>query len=268
MKKILCLALCAIALLAVLTGCANKTAKLLVCDDFSKSPLLKQLTEAFRTETGYSVKLVVKNRKDIEKAVAKGDFETALVVTREAAQKLSDGSYIGGAVFYDSLYLIGPKGDPASARHLGQYAVTDVLRHIALTGFPYVHPNLITPLGARNIALWLSVDAAPNLENMTVAPDAGAEMIRIANEKGAYAIVTRQDWAVFGGGAPNLSVLNAGMPGMSDQYVVLAKKPGDKAGPSQAFVQWMMGQNARAIILAYVAPDTTVPAFESNIPLL
>ena len=63
-----------------------------------------------------------------------------------------------------------------------------------------------------------------------------------------------------------MKVLLSGIPGMMDQYVVLAKKIKDKPNAAQAFCQWMMGQKARSIIVAYMEPNANVPAFQSNLP--
>lgn len=267
MKKVLCLIICIVLCVVALTGCGGKTAKVLVSSDFADSLLLSQLTSAFSEETGYKVKLVIKDNDEVEKAVSKGDFDAALCITTSAAEKLQSGEWIGGGVFFNTMYLIGPKNDPASVRHLGQYAIADVLKHITLTGFSFVHPSLITPLGLRDVAMWLKVDATQNEAQRIFAADSAEQLVQTANNQGAYAIVTRQNWAQYGASATNATVLLSGIPGLMDQYTVLAKQIEKKPDASQAFCQWMLGQKARSIIASYTENDSLVPAFESNIPV-
>jgi len=268
MRKSLILMLCALLTIAALAGCGKKKAKVMVSDALADSGLLAQLSEAFTAETGYTVEFESKNRAASEKALEKNDFDAALVITNNAAEKIGSGQWFGGPVFYDTLYLIGPQNDPASARHLGQYATRDILKHLTLTGFSFVHPNITTPLGIKDVSLWLMVDATPNEEQFLLAPDDAQQMIALANGQGAYALVDRAAWTQYGGEASNSAVLLSGIAGIMDQYTVLAKqiKEGEEPSAAQAFCQWMMGQSARNIVVNYREPDSAVAAYESNIP--
>ncbi len=266
MKRILCLILSMLCCLFLFTGCASKTAKLLVSTDFADSALLKQLMQAFHDETGYTIQLDAKSNTDVEKAVKKGDFEAALVMTQSAYTKLTSGEWIGGDVFYNTLYLIGPKNDPASVHNLGHYAVTDVLKHLSITGGKFVHPSLVTALGMQDVTMWLKVDTAATGSQRIIAADDGQQMIKAASDQSAYALTTRQNWAKFGAQYTNLKVLLSGIPGMMDQYTILAKKINTKPNAAQAFCQWMMGQKAKSIVQSFFEANATVPAFESNIP--
>lgn len=269
MKRFLSIFLCGVLLVAALSGCGkSKVAKVLINEELADSPLIAQLTEAFNTETGYTVELVTKNRTDVDAMVEKGEFDAALVITQNAAEKLQNGAYIGGRVFYDTMVLIGPKHDPASAAHLGGYAISDILKHLTLTGFTFVHPNLVTSLGMKDVSLWLKVEATPDAEQFVIAQDAGQQMIHLANEQGAYAITTRELWALNGEGEENLAVLLSGISGITDQYTVLAKpvEEGEDPSAAQAFCQWMVGQTARDIIVNYQTQDAAIPAYLSNIP--
>ncbi len=266
MRRILCFLLTLPLCLLLFSGCASKTAKVLVRSEFADSALLSQLMQAFHDETGYTVKLDARDNDDVETAVKKGDFDAALVLTQSAYEKLGSGEFIGGNVFYNTLYLVGPANDPASVHSLGNFTASDVLKHLAITGFRFVHPSLLTPLGMQNVSMWLRVDATLNNNQYQIAADAAQAMLTLANSQGAYAFTTRQNWAQFGSQSTGLKVLLSGVPGMMDQYVVLAKKIKDKPNAAQAFCQWMMGQKARSIIVAYTEPNATVSAFQSNIP--
>ncbi len=269
MKKFLCIFLCTLLLLMLVSGCGkNKVAKVLISEEIADSALVTQLTDAFTAQTGYKVDFIAQDRGNVERTLEKDDFDAALVITQNAADKLGSGEWIGGSVFFDTLCLIGPQNDPASARHLGEYAMRDILKHLTLTSFSFVHPSLVTPLGMKDVSLWLMVDATPDTEQFLLAQDAGQQMILLANEQGAYAITTREDWTRYGEEAGNLTVLLTGVAGITDQYTVLAKKIEEGKDPSaaQAFCQWMMGQDARNIIVNYREPDALTPVFESNIP--
>jgi ABC-type tungstate transport system permease subunit len=270
MKRVLSMAIALLACL-LLTACGGKTAKLLVSTDFSNSALLKQLVDAFTKETGITLTLDAKSNADVEGAVKNGAFDAALVITQSATAKLTSGEWIGGAVFYNTLDLIGPKNDPASVHSLTHFAAKDVLKHLSMTSatsttIKFVHPNLVTVLGMKDAELWLSVNAAATPSQFFSGDDDGQQMVQLANQQGAYAFITRQNWALYKSAGPNLTVLLSGIPGMMDQYTVLAKKISGNPNAAQSFCQWMMGQSARSIVLAYSEQGATVPAFESNIP--
>ena len=104
MKRMLCFLLTLPLCLFLFSGCASKTAKVLVSSDFADSALLAQLMQAFHDETGYTVKLDAKDNNDAENAVKKGNFDAALLLTQSAYEKLGSGEFIGGNVFLQ--YLI------------------------------------------------------------------------------------------------------------------------------------------------------------------
>ncbi len=184
MKRMLCFLLCVLLLTAALSGCGkSKVAKVLVSKELADTALVAQLSDAFTAQTGYTVELVKKDRKEIEKALEKDDFDAALVIAQNT-EKLQSGEWIGGNVFFDTLYLVGPKNDPASAAHLSKYAISDVLKHLTLTGYTFVHPALITPLGMRDVSLWLMADATPETDQFILAQDAGQRLIQAA--KGCF----------------------------------------------------------------------------------
>ena len=267
MKKLLFLLLCALLIAIAVTGCAQ-SAKVLISARLAESPLLGYLGEAFAQETGLKVEFEARDDAGIQSALADNQFEAALVLEGDAADKLAQGEWTGGKVFYDTLYLIGPEKDIACTQFMTQYPIGDILKQITLTSFAFAHPSPITPLGMRDIALWLAVDATPAEEQLLIATDDGQQLIHLASENEAYALISRDGWARYGGEVENLAVLLPTAQGITYQYVVLAApvEEGKEPTPAQQFCQWMQGQTARTIVTQYKMPEAQVSAFESNVP--
>lgn len=257
----------ALATAVMLAGCGAQTARVLVEETFAQSDLFTQLCQAFEQETEYKVSAEKKNAEQVAKALADDKFDAALVVTEAAAQPLSEGTWTGKALFYDTLLFVGPKKDLSCVSYLDGYSAADVLKHLKLTGASFVHAPEETELQTREAALWAIAQTTPEAEHYIAAGDDGQALLQTASEQGAYTLVTRQTWAQYGAQYEGLAVLNSALPGITDQYYILGKpveQGQEEPTAAQQFVQWMQGETARGIIAAYQSEGNVTPDYELN----
>lgn len=259
------------ALIALLTlslaGCkSDSVARVSVPSGFGESALFQKLSAAFVEQTQLEVDAQEKTAEELQEQVDENDLEVLLAPVGNVSQKLSDNTFVGGPVFYDTLLFIGPKNDPASVAHLGNYSAPDICRHIALTGFSFVHAPANTALGQRESALWTTAQTTPEASKYLQANDEGQALIQLANAQNAYAIISRQNWEAYKAEAGNLKVLNQKLAGITDQFFILSMpvKEGDEATASQQFCTFMQSDRARQIVREHVEQGQNVSQYLPN----
>lgn len=257
----------ALLLTLCLAGCkSDSVARVSVPEGFGESALFQKLNAAFVEQTQLKVDAQEKTAEELQELVDENDLEVLLAPVGNVTQKLSDGTLVGGPVFYDTLLFIGPKNDPASVAHLYNYSAPDICKHIALTGFPFVHGPAETPLGQKESTLWATAQTMPDASKYLQAADEGQALIQLANEQNAYALVSRQSWETYKGQAGNLKVLNEKLAGITEQFFVLSTplKAGDEATASQQFCTFMQSEQARQIVRDHVEEGQSVSQYLPN----
>lgn len=259
------------ALAALLTlslaGCkSDSVARVSVPEGFGQSALFQKLSAAFTEQTQLEVQAQEQTAEQLQQRVDENDLEVLLAPVGNVTQKLSDGTYVGGPVFYDTLLFIGPQNDPASVAHLGSYSAPDICKHIALTGFVFVHAPAETPLGQTESALWTTAQTTPDAARYLQAADDGQALIQLANEQNAYALISRQNWEAYGEQAGNLKVLNQKLAGITEQFFVLSTpvEEGKEATASQQFCTFMQSEQARQIVREHVEEGQSVSQYLVN----
>lgn len=246
----------------------GQAAKITMTEELADSALFTELADAYRQETGQSIKADRKELSDIQAQVNDGKAECALApLPAETGDMISQGVYGGYPVFYDTMLIVGPKDDPARVKHLGKYKAQDVLKHLNLLGQTFVHPAKGTELQTRINALLQQAGLEAG-DWYVEAADDGVQMLQTAKDRGGYAFISRENWAAYGAQFPELEVLNQRLSGMVDQYYLIAK-PNAKEGetsPANAFLEWMKGDTARNLVQAYKLENAQTPAFELNEP--
>ncbi len=260
--------LAVLAALALFIGSCfgKKTVKVMTTQSMADSALFAQLADAYKEETGRTAKAQAATEEELQAAAAEGTAGCILApFTPDINDTLETGAYQGAPVFYDTYLIVGPKEDPARVKHLGKYKAQDVLKHLSLLGQPFVHPASGSGLQEKINGLLQQAQLTAGDWYIEAADD-GQQMLQTAQEKKGYAMISRENWALYGSGFPELEVLNQRLVGMVDQYYLLAR-PEEKEGeqsPDSAFLEWMKGDAARSIVEAYQEEGRQTPNFQIN----
>ena len=267
--------LAGLAALALLVGLVfligscfgGKSVKVTTTQALADSPLVSQLAQAYKEEKGVSLKVEGKTEEEIQALVNEGKADCVLApFMPDINDTLERGTYQGSAVFYDTYLIVGPKADPARAKHLGQYKAQDVLKHLSLLNQPFIHPAKGTELQTKINAMLQGAGLEVG-DWYVEAADDGQQMLQTAKEKNGYTFISRENWALYGEQFPELAVLNQRLVGLVDQYYILAKpgKTQEETSYAETFAQWLKEKKAKSIIEGYKTDENSkTPAFEMN----
>jgi len=163
-------------------------------------------------------------------------------------------------IMRNDFVVVGPPDDPAGIREASD--TPDAFARIARTGSLFLSRGDSSGTHRREVSLWREAGLAPAGQWYLEAGLGQGDLLRMASERGAYALVDR---GTFRYHAPRLalSVLHADQPPLDNPYsVIVARRAADPEG-AHAVADWLAGARARAIIAGYGRETFGTPLFEA-----
>jgi tungstate transport system substrate-binding protein len=150
--------------------------------------------------------------------------------------------------------VVGPPADPA--RVAGAASAAEAFRRIARSGAPFVSRGDSSGTNVKELALWRAAGLRPGPPWYLESGADQAATLRLADEKGAYALADLPTLATLTG--LSLRILFAADTALTNPYTLYVIRTPD-ARPAQQFAAWAL-RAARPAILGIRLPDGS-PAF-------
>ncbi len=210
-------------------ACAGRTMRLATTTSVDHTGLLADLLPDFRARTGIEVQVLAVGTGQALKLAENGDVDAVLVHDPEAeAAFLAAGFGVHPQrLMHNDFVVVGPAADPAGVR--GAATAAEAFGRIAARAAPFVSRGDRSGTHMAELRLWKVAGIEP--------PAAGAEppwyveagqgqapTLRIADEKGAYALTDRATY-LFLQDQLALRVVVEGDPGLLNVYSFMAVPP-------------------------------------------
>ena len=251
MKKIVCLLMVLSMVLMLLAGCGQPEADLYVTEDLAENPLFLALVNGFN-ET-QSRELVVESlpAAQLMDRLESGEFPSAFfLMTPEAEAALSTQEVTINEIFYDPVYIIGPREDRIGLSQLGENSADQVLKHIILTKSPFVHAASLTNLRKKEVLFWEQNGITPDPALYLEADPAEDGILKTAAEHNGYAVVERYVYEHYKDQYPTLTLLQDQCQGLVDRFCMVVQGT-DTDSLAVQFANWMMDTPGQDIIYFY-----------------
>lgn len=269
-KRILCFALCFMMILA-LGACAKKPAnaviRLSTTTSVNDSGLLPYLQPHFEKATGYTLEITSAGTgAAIEKAVS-GDADCLLVHAKAAEESfVADGYGVERIPFmYNYFVIVGPADDPAGVAECA--TATEAFDAIAATGCVFISRGDDSGTHKAEMNIWESVGLVPDGATEAWYVSAGAGMgacITMATEKQGYVLTDKATYLAHEQKG-QLKLLLERSDEMKNTYSMIAvspeKWPDTNIEGANAFIEWMMSDEAKALIADYGVAEYGEPLF-------
>ncbi len=243
----------------------NPVIRLSTTTSVNDSGLLPYLLPTFEAETGYKVEVQSAGTgAAIQKAID-GNADVILVHAKASEQEFINGGYgIERFPFmYNYFVIVGPKDDPAGIKGSADAAVA--FAKIRESECKFVSRGDESGTHKAELKIW--GDNAPDAEADSWYISAGQGMgacLTIASEQQAYCLTDKATFLSMQDEL-NLKIVLAEGEDMKNTYSLIAVNPdkidGLNAEGAQAFVDWMLGDEASALIEKYGEAEYGVALF-------
>jgi tungstate transport system substrate-binding protein len=183
-----------VAVLLLTASCSTRpteTLTLATTTSTQDSGLLDVLVPLFRAQSGIEVKAIAVGTGQALQLGRRGDADVLLVHDPSAEKRfMADGF---GAdrqeVMHNDFVLVGPPADPAGIRT--QSSVAEAFRQLARFRSTFVSRGDESGTHQKEKEIWRKIGIEPKGEWYIAAGTGMGQVLRIANEKGAYTLTDR-----------------------------------------------------------------------------
>lgn len=223
----------------------------------ANSGLYDSILPKFTEKTGIQVNVVAVGTGQAIRNAQNGDGDVLLVHAKPAEEKFVEEGY--GVERFDVMYndfiIVGPASDPAGIK--GGADASAALAEIAEAGVPFASRSDNSGTHKKEMALWDDAGIDPTAASGTWYRETGSGMgatLNTAVGMDAYAMTDRGTWISFRNKG-DFEVLVEGDDDLFNQYGVILvnpeKHPRVNAEAGQAFIDWILGDEAQAAIADY-----------------
>lgn len=259
-KRILCVVLC-LCMILTLCACAKKPAnaviRLSTTTSVNDSGLLPYLQPYFEKATGYTLEITSAGTGAAIKKGETGDADCLLVHAKASEEEFISAGYGVERVsfMYNYFIIVGPADDPAKVAQC--VTATEAFEAIGAAGCAFVSRGDDSGTHKAEQNIWNAVGFMPDpaSENWYISAGAGmGACITMAAEQQAYVLT---DKATFLSHAQrgSLKLLLEKSDEMMNTYSMIAvstdKWPDANIQGANAFIEWMTGDEAKALIAQY-----------------
>jgi len=242
-----------LALLLAATGAlAEEFITLASTTSTDQSGLFGFMLPKFEAKTGIKVHVVALGTGQALDTGRRGDADVLLVHDRPAEDKFMAEGW--GSERYDVMYndfvLVGPKGDPAKVKGLGD--IVEAFKRIAAGSVAFVSRGDRSGTNAAELRFWKEAGIDP--KTWAGYKDAGAGMGPTLNMTAAmsgYTLADRGTWLSFKN-RQDLEIVLAGDKRLFNPYGVIvvnpAKHPHVKVQAAKQFADWITSAEGQAVI--------------------
>lgn len=243
----------------------NAVIRLSTTTSVNDSGLLPYLLPTFEKETGYTVEVQSAGTgAAIQKAID-GNADVILVHAKASEEEFIEGGYgVERLPFmYNYFVIVGPKDDPAGVN--GSADAATAFDKIKNSRSKFVSRGDESGTHKAELKIW--GDAAPDAENDSWYISAGQGMgacLTMASEQQAYCLTDKATFLSMKDEL-NLDIVLAEGEDMKNTYSLIAVNPaaidGLNTDGAQAFIDWMLGDEASELIAKYGEEEYGVPLF-------
>ena len=231
------------------------------------SGLLPYLQPAFEAATGYTLEVTSAGTGAAIKKGETGDADALLVHAKASEEEfIASGFGLERVPFmYNYFVIVGPADDPAGIASATTAA--DAFKAIAESGSTFVSRGDDSGTNKKELQIWEAAGVTPEGDwYVNVGDGMGATLTRAAEmqgytltDKGTYLSHEAKD---------QLSLLLGEADDMKNTYSMIAvnpeKWPDTNIDGANAFIEWMTGPEASALIETYGVEEYGEPLFYLN----
>jgi len=162
-------------------------------------------------------------------------------------------------IMRNDFVLVGPAEDPARVAEAD--GVLAGLERIARARARFLSRGDSSGTHRKEVALWRSAGMRPEATWYREAGIGQADMIRMANETRAYAVVDRGTFRTLESSVDLVVLQDSGAPLDNPYSVIVASRARNPRG-AQRVADWLAGPAARAVIDAFGRAGYGAPLFE------
>lgn len=223
----------------------------------ANSGLYDYILPMFMDKTGIQVHVVAVGTGQAIRNAQNGDGDVLLVHARPAEEEFVEDGY--GVERFDVMYndfiIVGPASDPAGIN--GGTDASAALAGIAKVEAPFASRSDNSGTHQQEMALWADAGIDPTAASGGWYRETGSGMgatLNTAVGMNAYAMTDRGTWISFRNKG-DFQVLVEGDEDLFNQYGIILvnpeKHPRVNAQAGQAFIDWILGDEAQAAIADY-----------------
>jgi tungstate transport system substrate-binding protein len=196
------------------------------------SGLLDYLMPEFESKYNAEVHIISVGTGEAIEIAKRGDADLVLVHSKKLELEFINSTYgihrVG--VMYNDFLIIGPVSDPAGINDLTN--ATEAFKRISDIGAQgnaeFISRADKSGTNTLELSIWSRLGMAPSNETQAWYLEAGASMgtvLRMSNEKGAYALTDRATWTSYKNDLTHMAVLVEGDKILLNPYAVILVNP-------------------------------------------
>jgi len=243
-----------LALLAALPVAAQEFITVASTTSTENSGLFGHILPIFTAETGILVRVVSQGTGQALETGRRGDADVVFVHARaQEDQFVAQGYGVQRVdVMYNDFVIVGPGDDPAGLR--AAETAADALSRIAAAGMPFASRGDDSGTHVAEMTLWAAAGIAPTGRWYLSTGSGMGATLNTAAQVPAHALTDRGTWLSFANRGP-LEILFQGDPALFNPYGLILvnpdRHPHVKAGPGQAFIDWLVSDAGQAAIASF-----------------
>lgn len=232
--------------------------------------IVPALAEAFHARTGVVVRFVGAGTGATLDMSRRGEFDLVMVHALSLEKKfMADGFGIDRRdVMYNDFVLLGPASDPAGIK--GMDDPKAALRRIAGAQARFVTRGDNSGTHVAEKALWDKAGVQPQgawYEVFEKGASGNGPTLRHADGRDAYVLMDRATWLVLKSKL-SLALLVENHPDLFNFIAVIRTNPERfpkaNAAGAQRFADWLVGEEAQALIARFGQTEYGAPLFFAN----
>lgn len=228
------------------------------------SGLLDVLKPVFEKNTGYLLKVIAVGSGQALAMAERGEADVLLVHSPEAELKLVESGVVVNRrlVMHNDFVIVGPAADPAELK--GCHSAREAFRKIVQRGALFVSRADDSGTHRKEMEIWRNCGVVPKGSWYVQAGAGMAQTLRIASEKGGYALSDRGTFLAQKRFL-SLEILVEGDPILFNVYHVMEVNP-DKftkvnAAGARAFAEFILSGEAQKLIGEFGRKEYGAPLF-------
>lgn len=276
MKKVLAILLAAVMLISFAACGAKKeevktpenpVIRLSTTTSVNDSGLLPYLLPTFEKETGYKVEVQSAGTGAALQKAMDGNADVVLVHAKQSEEEFLAGGYgVERLPFmYNYFVIVGPKDDPAGIK--GSKDAAEAFAKIKESGNKFISRGDESGTHKAELKIWgegNEPDASKDKWYVSAGKGMG-DCLVMANEMKAYCLTDKATFLSMEKDLTNLALNLEKGDDMKNTYSLIAVNPEKVSGVNtegaQAFIDWMLGDEASELIAKYGQEEYGVSLF-------
>ena len=243
----------------------NKVIRLSTTTSVNDSGLLPYLQPTFEKESGYTLEITSAGTGAAIKKGETGDADLLLVHAKASEEEFIDAGFgVERLPFmYNYFVIVGPADDPAGVASCTTAA--DAFKAIAESGAPFISRGDDSGTNKKELKIWEDAGITPEGQDWYVNAGAGmGATLTMAAEQQGYTLSDKGTYLSHEA-KDQLKIVLGEADDMKNTYSLIAvsteKWPDVNAAGAQAFIDWMLSDEASKLIADYGVEEYGEPLF-------